>query len=848
MVPAGEKNVKHFPIVGLGASAGGLDALEKFFEKIPADCGMAFIVIQHLAPDRKDILCELLQKVTRLKVFQASNLIKVKQNCIYLIPPNKNLSVQNGILHLSAPTEARGLRFPIDFFFHSLAEDQKERGIAVILSGMGSDGSLGLKAIKEKDGIVLVQEPSSAKFDSMPRSAIDSVIVDIVGTPEELPQKLFDYIKINSPLRKKPEVKVREKVFLDKIIAILKERSGHDFALYRKNTLSRRIERRKGIHQIEQLKDYVKFIQENKQESDILFKELLIGVTSFFRDYTVWETLEEKILPEIIKKLPKGYIFRAWVAGCSTGEEAYSLAIIFMEILEKLKRSKDFTIQIFATDLDNNAIEKARKGIFSSNIAADVSPKRLKRFFNEEDGNYRVKTFVREMIVFATQNITKDPPFTSLDVLTCRNMLIYMEAKLQKQLFSVFNYSLKNGGVLVLGTAENPGNENENYSVIDGKLKIFANKNSSGSVRAMDLSPAFLQSYVNNKKSQSLKSKDSFQIHTDQFLLQQFLPVSVLLNDMGDVIYMTGKISKYLEPVAGKANWNIYAMARDGLRTEIPKAMRKAKTSYDPVNLKGIKIKFNGKIHTSDITFQRIKDHDILNGMILVFFSEISITEESHKIQKLSPSSNKIVDFKNELERNHDEMNYFREEMQRAQEVLKSTNEELQSTNEELQSTNEELTTSKEELQSLNEELQTINAELQSKINDYVAANNDLNNLLNSTENATLFLDKNLNIRRFTSQMTKIFKIRDMDIGRPFNELVTNLHYSDIENDAIQVIKTLKIIEITVPANNLKWYSIRMMPYHTLENKVDGLVITFTDVSNSKKLENELKNVRNAKS
>ncbi|NTW34313.1 MAG: chemotaxis protein CheB, partial [Bacteroidetes bacterium] len=437
-----ENSAVNFPIVGIGASAGGLEALELFFGNMPKDKGMAFVVIQHLDPNHVGIMPELLQRITNMKVMQASDNLKVKPNCVYVIPPNKSMSILNGALHLFEPVELRGLRLPIDIFFRSLANDKQDKSIGIILSGMGSDGSLGLKAIKEKNGVVLVQDPATAKFDGMPHSAIEAVIADIVAAAEELPAKLIAFLNFIPVVTADPVIDDKIKSNLDKIIILLREQSGHDFSLYKKNTLFRRIERRKGIHQIEKINNYVRFLQENPKEVDILFKELLIGVTSFFRDTAVWEKLKENFLPQLMNELPDGYILRAWVTGCSTGEEAYSLAIIFKEALDKIKKNKNLNLQIFATDLDNDAIEIARRGVFSKNITSDVSQERLSRFFSVDGENYRVNTSIREMIVFAPLNIIKDPPFTKLDILTCRNMMIYMEPELQKKLITLFNYSL----------------------------------------------------------------------------------------------------------------------------------------------------------------------------------------------------------------------------------------------------------------------------------------------------------------------------------------------------------------------------------------------------------------------
>ena len=441
-----------FPIVGIGASAGGLEALEQFLRHVPENSGMAFVIIQHLDPTHKGIMAELLQRTTGMEVFQVRDRMRVKPNSVYVIPPNKDMSILHGVLHLFEPTAPRGLRLPIDFFLRSLAEDRQELSIGVILSGMGSDGTMGLRAIKEKAGVTLVQEPASAKFDSMPRSAIDAGLADLVAPAEDLPGKIVDYLrhalviaKTDHPLEKK------DQSALEKVLILLRTKTGQDFSLYKKNTVYRRVERRMGIHQIDRIAAYVRYLQENSQEVELLFKELLIGVTSFFRDPAAWEQLQGEAIPALLAGRRAGGVLRAWSAGCSTGEEAYSLAIAFKEALEQVKPKASFTLQIFATDLDRDAIDKARQGFYPANIAADVSAERLRRFFIKEENGYRVGKEIREMVTFATQNLIMDPPFTKLDILICRNLLIYLTPELQKKLLPLFHYSLNPDGVLFSG-------------------------------------------------------------------------------------------------------------------------------------------------------------------------------------------------------------------------------------------------------------------------------------------------------------------------------------------------------------------------------------------------------------
>ncbi|MEY4011087.1 MAG: hypothetical protein RIT22_211 [Bacteroidota bacterium] len=845
----GNNRSTNITIVGIGASAGGLEALESFFKNMPPDSGLAFVVIQHLDPNFKNMLPELLQKTTLMAVSQIKDKLKVCPNHIYVIPPNKSLTIKNGFLHLSIPKEERGLRLPIDTFFHSLALDQLDKSVGIILSGMGSDGSEGIKEIKKNKGLVLVQDPTNAKSASMPQSAIAKVNPNCVAPADKLPVKLMVLLQSKPIANDEERMTLKERQNLDTIIVLLREQTGHDFTLYKKSTLIRRVERRKGIHQIDKIQNYVRFLKENPKEVELLFKELLIGVTNFFRDTLVWEKLKNQVVPDVINQLPDGYTLRAWIPACSTGEEAYSLAIIFKEVIDTLVPTRNIMLQIFATDLDTDAIDKARKGIFSDYIVGDVSLDRLRKYFIQEEEGYRISTSVREMVVFAPHNVTKDPPFTRLNFLFCRNMLIYMEPTLQKQLMELFYYSLVPGGVLLLGSAETLGRNNKGFEIIDSKLKFFQRIHSS--IRP-DLSE-FPNAFSYNRK---MISKDkitnptsgNIQTITDHILLQQFAPASVLVNEKGDIIYITGKTGKYLEPVAGKANWNIHAMARDEIKNELPDAFRKALQSYDPIILKNIKIKNGGNSSFVTLTVQQIASPDIIKGMVLVVFTDVSVIiehEVSNVILNKSDGSGRAKEQENKLAICYQDLQNTREEMQTSQEELKSINEELQSTNEELQSTNEELTTSKEEMQSLNEELQTVNAELQSKLIDFEQANNDMKNLLNSTEIATLFIDKELNIRRFTDSITKIFKLRLTDIGRPFTDLTTDLQYPEIGVHAIQVIKDLIPIQNTIATNDGRWFYVRILPYRTIDDRIDGLVITFTDITIAQQAEEILVSEKN---
>jgi len=843
-----KENVAHhnlqFPIVGIGASAGGLEAFELFFGHLPEKTGLAFVVIQHLDPTQKGILPELLQRVTKMNVFQVKDRTTVKPDCLYVIPPNKSMSILHGVLHLFDPIEERGMRLPINYFLTSLAEDQQENAIGVILSGMGSDGSEGVRNIKERNGIVLVQDPSTAKFDSMPRNAIDTVAVDIVAPAAELPVKLLSLLKHIVPVPTNQDADHQIQSALEKILILLRQRTGNDFSFYKRNTIYRRIERRMHVYKIEKIHSYAQFLQENPKEIDILFKELLIGVTNFFRDTAVWEKLKDTILPALITKQSDGTVLRAWIPGCSTGEEAYSLAIVFKEVVEKLNPHGNITLQIFATDLDHDAIDIARKGLFSTTIKSEVSPHRLNRFFNSIDTGYRINTEIREMIVFAQHNIIMHPPFSKIHLLSCRNLMIYLDTELQKSLISLFYYSINSTGILILGSAETLGSQASLFVPIDSKLKIYKRSSTSLLPELYDFPSSFSKTQpVPMEKLVPAKSTQNLQTLADQLLLQSFSPPGVLVNENGDILYISGRTGKYLEPSVGKANLNIFAMLREGLRNDFPIAFRKALKSNDPVLMHHVKVETNEGSNIINVTIQRIDKPQPLSGMIMIIFTEVPLMP-NHSLPKekgggkSDNTDQSRMEF--ELRMAREQQQSMLEEMQTSQEELKSTNEELQSTNEELQSTNEELTTSKEEMQSMNEELQTLNAELQSKVDESSRVNNDMKNLLNSTDIATLFLDKNLNIRRFTNEATKIFKLIKGDVGRPFTDLVTDLIYPELAADAIEVLRSLVLTEKQIPSKDGRWFSIRVMPYRTYDDRIDGLVITFINHTDIKQVEIKL--------
>ena len=835
-----------FPIIGIGASAGGLEALEQFFGGMTETGPAAYVVVQHLDPNRKGLLPELLQRITPMPVHQALDHMAVKPGEVYVIPPNRDLSILHDTLYLLEPATPRGLRLPIDFFLRALAEDRREQAIGVILSGMGSDGTLGLRAIKEQAGLTLVQEPASAKFDAMPRSAIDAGLADIIAPASELAARIARHVHhgAGSARHSAGAESPAQRSALDKVFILLRDQTGHDFWLYKKSTVYRRVERRMGIHQIARIADYVRFLRENPLEVSLLFKELLIGVTSFFRDPAAWAYLQENILPARLAAAPTSRPMRAWVVGCSTGEEAYSLAIAFKEVQERLQPPRRISLQIFATDLDPDAIDRARQGVYPANIAADVSVERLARFFVEDQGGFRVSKEIREMVVFATQNVIMDPPFTKLDILSCRNLLIYFGAELQKRLLPLFHYSLLPGGVLFLGSAESIGTFTELFAPLEAKARLFSRE--AGAPRALEIEfPSREMTYGDEggEGPPATSPPANLQALADQLLLQRFAPAAVLVSGEGDVIYISGRTGKYLEPAAGKANWNIHVMAREGLRHELALAMPKALRTGETVTTRSLRVGGDGSGLRVDLTVHPITEPARLQGMLMIVFEELSLPASATDPAGPRKGSRhlRVTELERALREASEEVQTIREEMQSSQEELKSANEELQSTNEELQSTNEELTTSKEEMQSLNEELQTVNVELQTKLEELSATNSDMKNLLNSTDIATVFLDDALHVRRFTDRATRIFKLIPGDVGRPLSDIATVLDYPQMMGDATEVLRTLVYSEKQIATRDERWFLVRIMPYRSLENLIDGVVITFTDITLSKQLEARLR-------
>ena len=840
------KQTNDFPIVGLGASAGGLEALEIFFSHMPPDSGMGFVIIQHLSPTHKSIMGSLLAKDTQMKILEIKDGMTVQPDHVYLNPPNKDVIIINGTLQLVDPVKTGSINLPIDSFFRSMAEELSERAICVILSGTATDGTLGLKTVKGEGGLVMVQDPVTAKYDGMPRSAIATGMVDFILPVEKIPAELVKYVTAPyiGPPKKVVIADDQFDNYTQKIFALIRSATGHDLTHYKQTTIRRRIERRMAIHQVAKIEDYVKYLRQTPSEVDILFKDMLIGVTNFFRDPEAFDILKEKVLPGFLKNKYPESVIRIWTVGCSTGEEAYSLAILFSEAMTMVKQH--FDVQIFASDIDAEAIDFARLGTYPDSIAADVTQERLNQYFNKEGNTFKVKKQIRDMIVFAVQNVIKDPPFSKIDLVSCRNLLIYMDSVLQKKILPLCHYTLNKDGILFLGTSETIGEFTDLFQPVDSKWKIFKRKDAFME-RHVDYPgmPPYLGAKIQDIDDIKAPTEPDILNIAKNVILDKFALPGVLINKKYEIVHFMGKTDKFLETPTGRASFNILSMAREGLRFKLNTALHNAFRQHRTTSFDSLRIKYNGEFRTVELTVMPLTELVGMQGYLLVMFDDKTpakkiIKKKGEKVSK-DESDPLVVNLQRELEATKEHLQTTIEEMETANEELKSTNEELQSVNEELQSTNEELETSKEELQSTNEELVTVNTELQNKVDELSRANNDINNLLASTRIATLFLDTDLNIKRFTPSATDIFNLIQTDLERPISDITSKIRYEHLKEDSQHVLDTLRVKETEVQDKNNNWYAMRISPYRTIDNMIDGVVITFVDITKMKRAEISLR-------
>ncbi len=838
-----------FAIVGMGASAGGLDAFKKFLEAMPPDGGMAFVLVQHLDPTHESMMVELLARHTEMTVVEVADKMRVEPNHVYMIPPNKYMAIQDGVLRLTEPVLRRGIRVPIDFFMRSLADDQHERAICVVLSGTGTEGTLGLKAVKANGGMTMVQAPETAHYDPMPRSAIATGVVDYVLPVDQMPAMMMRYAKhwyINGtqtpsvPQEKAPDA-------LKNILALLRTRTGYDFRCYKKSTLHRRVARRMGLNHIEHESSYLSFLRDNADEVQQLFKDMLIGVTGFFREPEAFEVLEHEVIPKICADRGSDDAVRIWVAGCSTGEEAYSLAMLLLEHLSAINKTCD--IQIFASDIDQDSLDYARAGMYPKSIAADVPPERLQRFFTKVDEHsYHVSKQVRETVVFALQNLISDPPFSKLDLIACRNLLIYLETDVQQRVIALFHFALNDGGYLFLGNSESVGQQDGLYQPVSKKWHVFRKL---GPTRRNLLSIPIIDRGDTGEEIEPtfaplLPRPTGLAQLAQQLLLREYVPASVLINRKCEVLYFYGPTSQYLDLPIGEPTLDLLTMSREGLRTKLRAAIHKADRENQRVNVVGLRVKRNGTWHAVCLKVVPLRAPKDADGLLMVTFEDEDSGETSLAAPAaagIEPEDALVQHLEQELKVTKEDLQSTIEELETSNEELKASNEEVMSMNEELQSTNEELETSKEELQSLNEELTTVNSQLQEKVEELEAATNDLSNLLASSDVATIFLDRQFCIKRFTPATAKLIRLLPSDIGRPMSDFAQKFSDEHLLDDVQTVLRDLTPIQREVPTLDHHWYIRRVMPYRTDDSRIDGVVITFTDVTIRKESEEQLKGV-----
>ena len=838
---AARRRKRTFPIVALGASAGGLEAVRELLRALPPNPGMAFVVIQHLDPTRESALSALLGRATKLPVSEAKNKLRIQPNRVYVVPPNRVMRVVARRLKVTPRKTEKELRMPIDQFLESLADEAGDQAVGVILSGNGSDGTHGLLAVKAAAGVTFAQDEKTAKYTAMPASAIAAGCVDFVLPPAEIAKELVTLVGrpvgATVPLVPSTSKTRGEERAFEEILALLRQCVGVDFAHYKRPTLDRRIRRRMGLHRLGTLRHYADYLRGHLPEVQELFNDILIHVTGFFRDKAVFATLKKKIFPKLIKGRAPEEAIRIWVPGCSSGEEVYSLAIVLMEFLAE--REAYFPLQFFGTDINVRALERARAGFYLANIIADVSPERLRRYFVKSDKGYRISKSIREMCVFARQNLTVDPPFSNLDLISCRNVLIYLGMPLQRKIFPVFHYALRPDGYLLLGASETIGSFVELFTLADKKSKLYAKKpvvsrpaftfGRGLQEGTMDAPLALL-----GAASQVAAVKPEVQKQADRLVLSHYSPSGVVVNRQMDVLQFRGHTTPYLEHPHGDASLNLMRMAREGLMSDLRAAINKAAKRNQRVRQENIRVRGEGRIDIEVLPFTVPPTQERL---YLVIFEPVPEVERAagkkgrRSERRAQPAeSRELSHLSDELASTRESLQAIIEEQETTNEELRSANEEILSSNEELQSTNEELETAKEELQSTNEELTTLNDELESRNNELENVNNDLHNLLGSVNIPIVFVSADLRIRRFTNVAEKLLNLIPSDVGRPITDMNIRLHVPRMDRLIREVIETLQTKDVELQDSDGRWWSVRIRPYKTTDQKIDGAVLAFVDV------------------
>lgn len=847
-----------FHVVGIGASAGGLQAIERFIQEVPLGSGMAYVVVQHLDPVAEDYLPQVLQRVTTMPVVQARDRMRIEPDCVYVIPPGKDMALRGGALRLSALAASRVRTLPIDHFLVSLAEDLGDRAIGVILSGMGSDGRQGMQAIRARNGLCLAQAPTDARSDSMPRSVIEAGLADLVGCAEDLPWLIRGQVQ-DAPEDAAAPVEPSPKA-LGIIFRLLRGRTGQEFALYKPSTMLNRIQRRMGLHKIAQLDGYAAFLERNPAELDLLFRELLIGVTRFFRDPAVWLALGQTALPTLFAGRPEGRTFRAWVPACSTGEEAYSLAITFLEALRQVQPPLSCQLQIFATDLDPDAIARARRGLYPSGIAADMSEERLAAYFTHESEGYRIRKEIREMVVFAGHNLLSDPPFIHLDLLSCRNLLIYLKPQIQKDLVALFHASLEPGGLLVLGNSESTGGPTGRFEVLDSRCRLFR-RTDAHLPPGMAIPAAFSRLRREMLQLPPLETPTfSLAAQAHAVLWRQFGPPAVVVNEAGDVLYLTGPTSRYLDPPAGQANWNLFAMAREGLLPDLAAALQRAAARGQPEVRRNLRVGGEGGVRAVTFTTQKLPGPGPLDGLFLIVFGDQEGPwpdggqDPAAQAPGFPPGEQapetlvqQLHELRAQFDTSQEQLLATQKELMAANEQLQTMNEELQSANEEmmvsqdeLRLTNEELRSSREGLQVMYDELQGMHLQGQARLDTLERANRNLANLLDHAFVAVVFLDPALRVVRYTDGAGRLFNLQPGDPGRPLTDLAAAHFYQDLAQDAEAVLRTLASVEKVLPTGDGRWLQVQLRPHQGASHRIEGLVLSGIDITAVKRLEQQI--------
>lgn len=838
------------PVVAIGASAGGIAALEQLLPKLPAGAPLAWVYAQHLDPLLPSQLVPVLQRLTPLPVREAVDGLRLQPGQLVVAPADAALTVAAGHCRLQRLPTGRGRRRTLDLLFDSLARDLGPRAVGVLLSGVGSDGGSGLRAIREAGGLTLVQGPQTAQFDTMPRHAIALDAADIVAPAADLPERLLQALAVRAGVGASAAVPAvaaapngkavsegqpqdagasAQRSQLSAILRCLRERGQHDFTLYRPSTLLRRIRRRMDVHRIGTMPEYARMLEMNEAEPQLLAQELLIGVTSFFRDPALWQWLREEGLPRLLRQRDDSCRLRAWVAGCSTGEEAYTLAITFREVLDALPERRRCTLQVFATDLSPGAIERARRGVYPAAAREDLSQARQARFFLPHGSGLKIHPEIREMVVFATHDLNCDPPFTRLDLLSCRNLLIYLTAPLQRRLLPLFHYSLRPGGLLLLGSSETIGRYEDLFEPLDARLRVYRRGEGAPALPVPGYSWRSPVAVAEPPRESPMPDQApqsppiNLQAVADRWLMQRLAPPLVLVDSSGDIVYVSGRTGRYLEPAAGQANWNVHVMARAGLRAAVSDALERARAAHAAVEVEDLPLEVASGPPAVGVRIEPLDEPAELQGLWLIAFRELP-----GRTRRRHAGARAGVAVDAELGRAREEAQSLREEMRASQEELQAANEELQSTNEELQSTNEELTSSKDEMQAMNDELQEVNAELGAKLSDLAQAQADVRNLLLGMDVAMLLVDRDLRLRRYSEAARQQFGLSDDSLGLPLASLGDTIGLPDVAERAQDMLRTLVVTRHAFPGRDGRGASVRMMPYRSLDNVIDGVVIAVT--------------------